>query len=141
MAACTSMCRATWTVDEGDNLYFSDLLGGTYTTNYIGGRVYMTDSSQNVIPLAGQGNTPIVASSAGVEASSSVLNAPVGLAVDRFLETWIAESGNNSLDYIFAGQISPEGGLGTTDASTCTAAKPCNPAKVSVGYALLGGFR
>lgn len=119
------------TVDEGDNLYFSDVLGGTYTTNYIGGRVYMTDSSQNVIPIAGQGQTPIVANTPGIPGSSAVLNAPVGLAVDRFLETWIAESGNNSLDLAADDLINSAAGLGGTNAATCTEAKPCTPASVN----------
>jgi hypothetical protein len=121
-------------VDEGDNLYFSDVaIGGIPLTgaNTHSGGVFFLDSSGTLVQLAGQGKTRITGPH-GFDASTAYLQQPVGIAADSFLNLYIAESGNDTLDTIQDTQIGSYAGLGATLAANCTKSAPCAPSSVEL---------
>ncbi|HKF47322.1 MAG TPA: Ig-like domain repeat protein [Terracidiphilus sp.] len=113
----------SWDVvtDQGDNLYISDAT----TAPTSGGKVYFIDGSMALTTLVGGGNQPVIPAVGLIPNASVYLNDPAGIAVDAFLDVYIAERGNNAIDVASLGSTGTFAGLGSTPASTCFTSTPC----------------
>ena len=120
------------TVDQGDNLYFTDQFLGSSTSS---GGLYFIDGSQNLDLLAGGGSIKLTSSNTWNEAiagNQTFLQQPYGVTVDPYLNVFVAEYGNNAVDLERIGTTQIYAGLGTGSAGGCVTLTDC--------YALGIGF-
>jgi len=126
------------TVDQGDNLYFTDEFFQQTTDS---GLVYFLDSSNALTKIAGGGatkltmdNYPSSQDSGAQNGLNTFLQEPVGISVDPFLNVYIAEYANNAVDLLAGNFIQPYAGLGAASPTACTTPTTCEAAAVTLQF-------
>lgn len=114
-------------VDQGDNLYVSDQWVGKSGAS---GVVYTMDSSNAITTLVGGGGVVPQAGVANPNAQM-FLNQPYGIAVDSFLDLYVAEWGGNQVDEVTQGKTYGFAGFGSSNPTNCN---PCSPTAVQLSH-------